>query len=34
MEFFGHDGKKVLWEVKDDHIVEEATDHDEMEYWG
>ena len=30
MEVFGHDGKKILWEVVDDHVVEEATDHDEI----
>ena len=27
---FGHDGKKVLWEVVDDHVVEEPTDYDEI----
>ena len=30
VEVFGHDGKKVLWEVVDDHVIEEPTDHDEI----
>ena len=30
MEAIGHERKKVLWEVVDDHVVEEATDHDEI----
>ena len=30
MEFVGHDGKKVIWGVVDDHVIEEATDHDEI----
>ena len=30
MEFFGHDRKKVLWEVVDDHVVEKPTDHYEI----
>ena len=30
MEVFGHDGKKVIWEVVDDHGIEEATDHCEI----
>ena len=27
---FGHDGNKVIWEVIDDHVVEEPTDHEEI----
>ena len=27
VEFVGHDKKKVLWEVIDDHVVKEPTDH-------
>ena len=30
VEFVGHDGKKVIWGVVDDHVIEEATDHDEI----
>ena len=30
MEVVGHDGKKFLWEVLDDHVLGEATDHDEI----
>ena len=30
VEFSGHDKKKVLWEVVDDHVVEEPTDHEEI----
>ena len=30
VEVVGRDGNKVLWEVRDDHVVEEATDHDEI----
>ena len=30
MEFSSHDGKKVLWEVVDDHVVVEPNDHDEI----
>ena len=30
VEFFGHEGKKVIWKVVDDHVVEEPTDHDEI----
>ena len=30
MEIFGHDGKKVLWEVVDNLFVEEPTDHEEI----
>ena len=34
MEVVGHDGKKVLGEVVDDHVIEKATDHDEMRLRG
>ena len=34
MEFLCHYKKKVLWEVVDDHVVEEPTDHDEIGLWG
>ena len=30
MEVVGHDGKKVLWEVVDYHVIEEPTDNEEM----
>ena len=30
MGFFSHYGKKVLWEVVDNHVVEEATEHEEI----
>ena len=30
VEVFGHYGKKVLWDVADDSVIEEATDHDEI----
>ena len=30
MEIFHRDGKKVLWEVVEDHVVEEETNHDEI----
>ena len=30
MEVVSHDGKEVLWEVADDHVVEEPTDNDEI----
>ena len=30
MEFVGHYKKKVLWEVIDNHVVEEPTDHEEI----
>ena len=30
MEVVGSYGKKVLWEVVDDHFIEEETDHDEI----
>ena len=28
LEFVGHDKKKVLWEVVDDHVIEEPTDNE------
>ena len=34
VEVFCHDGKKVLWEVVGDHVVEEPTDHDEIRLRG
>ena len=30
MEVFVNDGKKVIWEVVDNHVLEEPTDHDEI----
>ena len=30
MEIVGHDKKKVIWEVVDDHVVEDPTDHEEI----
>ena len=30
MEVVSHDKKKVLWEVVDNHVVEEPTDHEEI----
>ena len=30
MGVVGHDKKRVLWEVVDDHVVEEPTDHEEI----
>ena len=34
MEVTGYDGKKFLWEVVDDHVVEEGKEHDEIGLWG
>ena len=34
VEFVGHDGKKVLWEVAKYHVVEDTTDHDEIRLRG
>ena len=34
MEVSGSDGKKVLWEVVDDHVVEEGKEHDDIGLWG
>ena len=34
MKVAGSDGKKVLWEVVDDHAVEEENDCDEIVIWG
>ena len=28
VEIVGHDWKKDIWEVQDDHVVDEATDND------
>ena len=33
MEVVGFDLNKVIWEVIDDHIVEEENDHDETGLW-
>ena len=30
VEVVGHDRKKVFWEVVNDHVIEEPTDHDEI----
>ena len=30
VEFVGHDKKKVLWEVVDNHVVEEPSDHEDI----
>ena len=30
MDVVGHGKKKVLWEVVDNHVVEEPTDHEEI----
>ena len=30
MEVVSHDKKKVIWEVVDNHVVEEPTDHEEI----
>ena len=30
VEVFSPNRKKVLWEVVDDHVVEDTTDHDEI----
>ena len=34
VEVVGHDRKKVLWEVVNDNVVEEPTDHEEIGLWG
>ena len=34
VEVFGHDKKKVLWEVVDNHVVEEPSDHEDIGLWG
>ena len=34
MEVVGHDKKQVLWEVVDDHLTEEPSDHEEIELRG
>ena len=30
VEVVGHDKKKVLWEVVDDHVIEEPSDHKDI----
>ena len=30
MEVVGHDGKKVIWEVVENHVVEKPTDNYEI----
>ena len=30
VEVFGHDKKNVLWEVVDNHVVEETSNHEDM----
>ena len=32
--FFGHDKKKVLWEVVDNHVVEEPSGKKDIGLWG
>ena len=32
-EVVSHEGKSVIWEVLNDHVVEEATDHDDIGLW-
>ena len=34
MEVSGSDGKKFLWEVVDDHVVEEGKEHNDIGLWG
>ena len=34
MEVVGHEKKKVIWEVVNDHVVQEPTDHEEIGLWG
>ena len=34
MEVVSHNGKKILLKVVDDHVLEEATDHDEIRLKG
>ena len=34
MEVSSFDGKKVLWELVDDHVDEEVKEHDEIGIWG
>ena len=34
VEVDGHDRNKVIWEVLDDNVLEEATYHDEIVLWG
>ena len=30
MEVVGYDGKRVIWEVVNDNVVEEVTNHDKI----
>ena len=30
VEFIGYDGKNFIWEVVDNHVIEEEFDHDEI----
>ena len=34
VEVVGHEKRKVLWEVVDNHVVEEPSDHEEIRIWG
>ena len=34
VEVVGHGRKKVIWEVVDDHVIEEPIDHDEIKLRG
>ena len=34
MEVSGSDGKKVIWVVVDDHVLDERNNHDEIGLWG
>ena len=34
MECLGSDGNYALWEVVDDHVVEEQNDHEDIWIWG
>ena len=34
VQVVGHDGKKVLWEVVNYHVVEEVNDHYKIGLWG
>ena len=34
VEVVGHDKKKVLWEVVDDHVLEDPSDHEDIRHRG
>ena len=34
MEVVVHEDKKFIWELVDDNVVEELTDHEEIGLWG